>query len=397
MVKYAQLIAAFIFLLMATGQVGTDIYLPSLPSIASALHTEHRYVQWSIGFFYLSYSITQLFYGPLADRYGRRLPMLVALSIYAIGSVLAMLAPTIHALLIGRLVQGIGAGGCTVLPRAIMRDTFSGKELQKINIYQQAVWSMMFLLAPLFGGYIEEYIGWRANFACILLFAVISLIACFFFKERYTADRSHSLKAHHIIKEYISIIRHPGFWPSLIGCSAASAIFVTFIVFIAIFLPKTLHFTPINFGWTTLFIALGYLTGLILSRIYIHRVRAIVLIRMGLFINFFATACMLIFGIWFTQSMWCLITLFLFEVSNALIFPSMMAATLNLFPHKAGKASAIIGCVVFISNLLGSLIASFLPNNTWLYLSLTYIVFAGILWFSFVHLHRYQRTAQDIE
>ena len=386
--KYGQLIAAFIFLLMVAGQVGTDIYLPSLPAMAIDLHTDHRYVQWSIAFFFFTYGITQLFYGPLADRYGRKKPLLVALSIYAAGSVLAIFAPTIHVLLVARLIQGIGAGGCSVLPRAIMRDVFSGKELQKINIYQSAVWSVMFLIAPLMGGYIQEYLGWRANFVCILLIILVGITAWFFVAETHRPQETQRLKLQYVLKEYAQILTHREFWPSLLGTAVSAAIFVTFIVFIAIFLPKILHFSPIAFGWVTVILAIGYMVGLVFSRILVHRIRETTMIGIGIAFSIVATVGMLLCSILAPQSILFLINLFILQIGTAFIFPSIIAVTLHLFPHKAGKAAALVGCTIFMSNLLATLVVSFIPNNTWLYMSLFYVILMALLLFSFVHIKR---------
>ena len=379
-------ITAFIFLLMVGAQLGTDIYLPSFPAMAIDLHTSHMYIQWSLGFFFFAYGVTQLFYGPLADRFGRKYPLLVALSIYALGSVLAMLAPSIEVLLLARLLQGLGAGGCSVLPRAIMRDVFSGKELQKINIYQGAIWSMMFLIAPLIGGYIQHYLGWRENFACILVVILAGLIASVYFKETHHPQEVHSLKLGHVLKEYAEILSHPKFWPALLGAAIGSGAFVIFIVFIAIFLPKTLHFSPIQFGWCLGILSIGYMIGLVLSHRLMNRMPSTTLMRLGIILVALPTVSMVLFGLFAPQSVFFLINLFVMQIGIAIIFPLTTAAGLHLFPHKAGKAAAILGCTIFMSNLLASLIVSFIPNDTWLYMSLVYLVVTALLVFSYLKL-----------
>ncbi len=104
----------------------STLYLPALPSIGQSLHANAATVQLSLTVFFIAVGGGQLIYGPLSDMYGRKLPLYAGLTLFCIGSIACALAPNASIFLLGRFVQGLGACGGMVIPRAVVRDLHSG-------------------------------------------------------------------------------------------------------------------------------------------------------------------------------------------------------------------------------------------------------------------------------
>ena len=162
------LIITFVIL----GQVGVDLYLPSFGAMAVALDVAPKYIELSLSLFLLSMAMSQLFYGALSDALGRRRVILPAILLYAAGSAVCFFATGIAQLLAGRLLQGFAAGACVVIPRAVARDTCDGKRLAQVSVWLSVAWALVPMLAPVAGGYVQDYLGWQSNFLLIFVLAV---------------------------------------------------------------------------------------------------------------------------------------------------------------------------------------------------------------------------------
>jgi MFS transporter, DHA1 family, multidrug resistance protein len=160
-------------LLSAIGPFAIDMYLPALPSIGHSLHADAATVQLSLTVFFIAVGGGQLLYGPLSDMYGRKLPLYVGLALFCLGSVACALAPNAELFLLGRFVQGLGACGGMVIPRAVVRDLHSGVEATRLMSLLMLVFSISPLLAPLTGSFVIQFAGWRAVFWMVLGAALI--------------------------------------------------------------------------------------------------------------------------------------------------------------------------------------------------------------------------------
>ena len=124
-------------------------------------------------------AISQLFYGPCADRFGRKPVLLMGMTLGFLGSLVCVFSPNVNILILGRFIQGMGAGAGNVLFRVILRDTFSGKELSKVAAWTTTFYSLAPAIAPVIGGYIEVSFGWRMDFILLSIYGFIQMIAAF--------------------------------------------------------------------------------------------------------------------------------------------------------------------------------------------------------------------------
>ena len=161
--------------LAALGAAAIDMYLPSLPSIESELGGVSGSAQFTLSSFFIGLGLGQLFYGPISDSLGRRKVLVVGLLIYCLGSLFCFFAGTMMELVAARFFQALGAAAGGVIARAMVRDVFTGKKAAQAQSFINLAFSFTPLMAPLFGGYLLIFFGWRSIFLALLLFGIICL------------------------------------------------------------------------------------------------------------------------------------------------------------------------------------------------------------------------------
>lgn len=184
---YYALILGF---LSAVGVSALDIYLPSLPSIAEEFHTDGSTLQLSLTSYFIAMAIAQIVYGSLSDMFGRRPPLIAGMTIYMIGAIGCALAPSVHALIAFRFIQGLGAGAGAVIARAIVRDLHTGPEAARLMSLLMLVFSISPLLAPLAGSLIVSMATWRDIFWVLTVFGLLGMfLVTFVLNETRTREK----------------------------------------------------------------------------------------------------------------------------------------------------------------------------------------------------------------
>ena len=154
------------------GMVASTIYVPSIPAIASALETSIARVQFTFVGYLLAFALSMLALGPLSDRYGRRQTIIGGLVLSALSSLVCALSPTIEFLIVARVVQGVGACAGLVVGRAITRELWAPEAAAQVIAGRAIAATLMQAFAPVLGGFLQGWFGWRANFV------VVALLAC---------------------------------------------------------------------------------------------------------------------------------------------------------------------------------------------------------------------------
>jgi len=181
--------ALMLGLLSAIGPFSIDMYLPAMPQIGAELGAPETRVQMTITLYFLSFGLAQFIWGPIADAYGRRLPLILGVSLFAAASVVCAFAPTIEWLIAARFVQGIGGAAVGVVPRAVIRDRYTGVEATRLMALVMLVISIGPMLAPLVGSLLLQFGSWRLIFGALLLVSAMSLAITFFALPETLAPR----------------------------------------------------------------------------------------------------------------------------------------------------------------------------------------------------------------
>lgn len=366
-----------LFLLVIMGvmsQFSSDNFLPSLPYIAIDLHASKSITKLAIGLYLLGLCSSTLIYGPLSDRYGRRRVLLIGYGIFILGCILVTVTNSISLLLIGRVVQAMGIGAGAALFRAIMRDVFAGNQLAKVGSILGTVFAIVPPLAPVTGGYVQAHLGWRANFAILLILAVtFTIVIAVALPETLSAENRQVRSLKEIFLSYVELLKHRQF----LGYTACSGLaFANIIAYVTVspfLFQHTLHLTPIQFGWLSPLTALSYMIGTVSNIRLLNFYRPQELLRIASFIMLAGALIMLIIGLVGILNVWAImLPLMLICIANGFVFSNAFACAFEPFPQAAGITSAMFSSIqMFTAGFVSSLAALIPAHNQ--------IILAGVL------------------
>jgi DHA1 family bicyclomycin/chloramphenicol resistance-like MFS transporter len=349
---------AVLAVLAATGTLATNILLPSLPQMAASLHVSTAEVTSSITVFLAVFAIGQLAVGPISDRYGRRWPVLTGFAVFLAGSIWCGLATDLPGLLIGRVIQGAGAGSTSVLSRAIARDLFSGAALGRAMALIMVAMAAAPGFSPLLGGALDHYFGWRSEFVFIGVFAAVGAIAYDAVLGETHRSTRIPLNPLAIAKNYLGLVADRRF---LIPAATVSLIMGgLFAMFSAAprVLIEAMHFTPIQLGLffagtVMMVFAAGMLSTKLTPRFGLDRS-----IKGGLLAAATGSIMILLVSLLSPGFLPFLGGMLVFLLGMGIVNPLGTAQALSPFGEKAGAASALLGFWQMMTAAIGVWLAA---------------------------------------
>ena len=370
-------------MIIATGQVGVSIYLPSLPLISQDLGVSSSDAQLLVTLFLVGFGGSQLFYGPLSDALGRRPIFILGQGIYLLGTFVCFaMTDNFTALVFGRLLQGLGAGSASVLGRSVFRDSYSGHHLTKAMSYISITASLLPILAPVIGGWIAWHFSWQWVFGFVLIYLMSILTIGYFILPETLPYKPEKFSILQTLRDYGSLFGNAQVissaslnWVSYLS----SLVSVSLLPFL---LQDGLGLTAAEYGEVMIIPSAGLMIGSFIlnslnkrcSVIQLMGIALGIMIISGLSLVFFETSLFsLVFG--FT----------LLAVAQGISFP--LSINLLLAPHtkKVGTISALSGSVqMCLAGLLGGyLVKHWVTDQNSLglfYLLITVIMFIVLLW-----------------
>jgi MFS transporter, DHA1 family, multidrug resistance protein len=352
--------------LTAFAPMSIDMYLPSLPALVLDLHTSIDAGQETLAAFFAGLSIGQLLYGPASDRFGRRLPVLLGVSVYVAASIACALAPDIELLIAARFAQALGGCGGIVVARAVVRDRFDHQESARIFSLLTLIMGVAPILAPLLGGLLLKLAGWRAIFALLAVFgALVGLSAHRFLEESRSEAVAARARSEHPIRAYGALLKERRLVGYLLAGGLNGACLFAYISASPDLIIGTYHISPQAFGWvfgTNAFGLIGasQLNRILLRRFHADRVLAAAsLISLGFAFLLFAIAVTGLGGMWGV-----LTSLFLVLASFGFMQANTMAGALSVDPLRAGSTSALMGASSFACGALAASLVGLLHDGT---------------------------------
>src|SRR5690606_16454160 len=217
----------FLGALTAVGPLSTDMYLPSLPAIAQTFGASTGATQLTLSVHLIGFAGSQLFYGPLSDRYGRRAVLIGGFLHYIFGCFVSLFVASIEQLIAARLIQAVGGGASVVLARAIVRDLYEGVDAGQMLARMAAIMGLVPALAPMLGGVVQDLHGWKANFLTMGAFGVVLLfLVLTSLDETLHPSRRQSASPFAILLNYRRLLADPGYLKYLtIACACFSGLF----------------------------------------------------------------------------------------------------------------------------------------------------------------------------
>ncbi len=353
-------------LLSAIGPFSIDMYLPGFPLIAQHLNTTVAKVSLSLSSFFIGISIGQLLYGPLLDKFGRKKPLYIGLSIYLIASFGCALCTNIDALIALRLLQALGGCAGMVAARAMVRDLFPVNENAKVFSLLMLVVGVSPLIAPTVGGYVTAAFGWQWIFVILTVMSAFILVAVHFaLPESRKPDVSISLLPLPIIKNFVTVLKEPQFYTYAFTGSIAAAGLYAYIagsphVFMEIF-----KVTEKQYGWIFAMIALGLIISSQLNSILLRRFTSEQIIRVALFCQSLTGITLFLGTLYHLAGLYSTIVLILIFLScQGFTFPNSSALSMAPFSRNAGTASALMGAIQLGIGALTSALVSYLTSQS---------------------------------
>ena len=174
--------------LSAFGPFVVDLYLPSLPQLASFFETNASMTQLTLTTAMIGLAVGQLLLGPLSDKFGRKIPLIISLVIYIISTILIVYAPNIESMIVLRVIQGLSSAGSVVISRAVATDLYRGREMTRFFGLLMTINGIAPIISPILGSLLLEYISWKGVFVFLALIGVIVLLFCFRLKESLSIE-----------------------------------------------------------------------------------------------------------------------------------------------------------------------------------------------------------------
>lgn len=333
-------------LLAAFGPLAIDMYLPAFSAIAADLHTSTGAVGWTLAVYFVGIAVGQVLIGPITDRVGRIRPLRIGLAIFCLGSLAAALATSIELLVVARAVQSLGGAACAVTSRAVVRDLYRGAEASRINSRLVLVMGIAPIVAPLVGGALLSFTGWRSIF---LLLAGLGAMA--FAVVRARLPETAPPRAAGTSFAFVSFVRDLLFDRDLMAfaviAATSSASLFAYITAGPLVFIEHYHVAPQDFGWffgcnAAAYVVASQLNARLLRR---HAPRSLLCAGVaGLFVMalFQMLGAVTDWGLWPTALCCCL-----FLGCLGVIMPNAVALALEGQGARAGGAAAWIGALQF--------------------------------------------------
>lgn len=346
-------------LLTSLGPISMSLYTPAMPTLVGAFDTTESAIKLTLSFYFGGFAFAQLIAGPLADAFGRRIATLLFLSIFLAGSIAAAFAPSVEWLLIGRLIQGIGASVGVTVSRAIVRDQFVGGEAARIMNMIGIMLAIGPAMAPTIGGFALAAFGWPSIFFLMVGVGLASCLLVYFNMSETTVPNPRRAAPGPVISAYFQLACDPRFVSAaLVMAGAIGALYAqaTMLPFILI---EKVGLTATQFGLSMIMQSGAYFFGSIALRSLTRRVGGSYSVRSGLLLVAIGSMMMAGSVQLIEPSFWSImLPVAIYAFGIAFVSPTMTTAAMYPFPHIAGSASALMGFIQMGTGFLGGLVAA---------------------------------------
>ena len=355
-------IAGLTFVLAALSWVGPfsiDTYLPSIPFIAENLNASTAEVQQTMTAFLLLFAVMSLWHGAIADAYGRRKPILVALGFFLVASIGCAFSNNVASLMAFRAIQGATAGAGMIIGRAVVRDLFEGAAAQRLMSHVATIFTIAPVMAPVIGGWFQVWFGWRSIFFFMTAMAAFLLVSCWLFMpETLPREERQRLNVAYLGRSYWKVMTA---MPFLMACLTLSIINIGFFIYILsapMFLARHLGLKETQYIVLFLPMSISMVIGAWTSGYCAGKISGMKTIGIGYIIMSAAAAGNVVLNMMLPPVLpWTLVPIFIYVLGMSIAAPSLTLLSLDLFPSKRGLAAS---CQGFLSLSASSVMSAFI-------------------------------------
>ncbi|BAT57530.1 bicyclomycin resistance protein [Variibacter gotjawalensis] len=345
-------------LFVAIGPMSLALYTPALPALVPVFGTTASVMKLTVTIYFLGFAVALLVAGPFSDAFGRRPVLLVFFTVYLAGSLVAALSPSVEWLLLGRVLQGIGAAAGVTAARALVRDLYTGEEAARIMNLVGLMVGIAPAASPTLGGILLHF-GWHAIFGAMVAYGLMVVVLAYFMPETHThPDRTHVLPRN-MVAHYLALISDRGFLHSGLLTSMIQGGLYTMPALMPFALIERVGLTPLQYGFAMAGGAGCFMLGAFITGRLLRRFDALKLIHVGVVLVFIAGLAFAIglrlgpptfWTVWAPSALW--------TFGLTFVMPGSTMRALSGFPGIAGSASALLGFLQFGGGLLASAIAA---------------------------------------
>lgn len=334
--------------LSAFGPLAIDFYLPAFPAMAQAFATDEKHVQTTLAAYFLGLSIGQLAYGPVADRFGRRKPLLFGVALFTLASLACAYAPNLDTLVLARFVQALGGCAGMVLSRAIVSDKCDPVASAKVFSQLMLVMGLAPILAPMLGGVLVNLAGWQSIFLVLSLFSAACLLAVSLGLPESLPANMPRQPLSGALRQYLRLLNDRVFLGHALTGGIAIAGMFAYIAGSPFVFIKLYGVPAEHYGWLFGTNAAGFiLVAQVNARLLAKRGPAFLLVRA---VWMYLAAGLMLLGVAALRpsQLWpLLVPLFVCIASLGCIIPNASACAMSGQGARAGSASALMGCLQF--------------------------------------------------
>jgi len=334
--------------LSAFGPLAIDFYLPGFPAIALAFGTDEKHVQLTLASYFLGLSIGQLAYGPVADRFGRRIPLLFGVSLFTLASLACAFAPNLEWLIGARFVQALGGCAGMVIARAIVSDKCDAVQSAKVFSQLMLVMGLAPILAPMLGGLLVNLYGWQSIFLSLTAFSALASLAVALGLPESMPATHPRLPLSGAFTQYRRLLGDRIFLGHALTGGIAMAGMFSYIAGSPFVFIKLYGVPPEHYGWLFGTNAAGFILVAQLNARLVGKRGPAFLLSRTIWVYLAAALTLLAIAGLGTAQLWpLLVPLFICIASLGCIIPNASACAMNGQWARAGSASALLGCLQF--------------------------------------------------
>ncbi len=341
-------------LLLGLQPITTDLYLPALPLLTEGFGASMVQAQLTLTALLLAFGLSQLIWGPLSDRFGRRPILLIGMSAYVLASVASTLSSTMEMLILWRTLQGAAMGAGVMCARAIVRDLYTPAQGARVMSKGLSGLGLIACLSPPLGGLLSDLFNWRVSLLTLAIFGAVSLgLVALRFEESLPKKNMQALQTSNLLRTWLLILRNPTFVAFSALSTASYGCLFTFLASSSFVFIKVLGLSTTHYGMLVFSMAFSYLMGTFLCRYLLNRfdVRQAVAIAGVLSLSGGTIAGVL--ALLGYHSAWTIMPPFcLFMLGHGIQMPCSQSGVVGPFPQSAGAASALNGFFMMLAAFL---------------------------------------------
>jgi DHA1 family bicyclomycin/chloramphenicol resistance-like MFS transporter len=354
--------------LLSIQPVTTDLYLPALPALTRSLDAPLAAAQLTLSGLLLAFGCSQMVWGPLSDRFGRRPILLAGLAIYAAASLGSALAPSMALLIAWRIAQGAAMGAVVMCARAIVRDLYTPQDgARAMSKALTGLGVVACVCAPL-GGLLSQWLGWRAALLAVAAYGVGTLaLVALRLPETLAHRNPKALQPRTLVGTWMHVLKSPTFWAFSLQTTATYGGLFTFLAASSFVYIDVLGLSRAQYGWVMASACVAYLAGTFLCRRLLVRLGLLRTVAIAGALS--ASGGTLMAGVaWmgWHQPWALLLPFYLFMLGHGIHQPCGQSGAVGPFPQAAGVASALNGFMMMLAAFaIGGWLGLRLDGTVW--------------------------------